>query len=133
MLPEQIIRLSRIILQSSIMAIFLFSCVLYTTATITWFAIRFQEPSVNYWYIFGLLTTIFWALLGVTPAELFLVFLPLSISIGICVQTVWDRFMVKSFGLSDLRHGSRSIWEKIYSRTTDPAPVFLQANLRVIS
>jgi hypothetical protein len=142
MLPEQIYRSSRIIQQSSIMAICLFSCALYTTVTIAWFAIRLQKSSVNYWYILGLVTTIFWALLGVTPAELFLVFLPLSVSIGICIQTVWDRrfknpsacrICVRGKG----RHGKRFILpvrptqhQYSYKPTLEPSHVDLEMNLK---
>jgi hypothetical protein len=87
-LPAQVAGSFRLVQQSSIIAIYLISCALYSISTIAWFIAMLRKSSMYYWYIFGLAATIFWTLLGITPVELFLVFLPLSVSIGICVQTI---------------------------------------------
>lgn len=88
MIPAQVVRSSRLVQQSSIIAVYLLSCALYSISTIAWFVLRLQKSSMYCWYIFGLAAAIFWTLLGVTPAELFLVFLPLSVSIAVCLQTI---------------------------------------------
>ena len=43
---------------------------------------------MGYWYFYIPLATVFWSLQGLTAAELFLAFLPLSVSIGICLYTI---------------------------------------------
>jgi len=93
-IPEQIIRSCRLAERSFIIALYLLFSAIYSTSTIAWFATRLQKISLYRWYIYTLAIIIFWALLGVTHAELFLFFLPLSISIGICLYSICSRLFV---------------------------------------
>jgi len=111
-IPEQIIRSCRLAERSFIIALYLLFSAIYSTSTIAWFATRLQKISLYRWYIYTLAIIIFWALLGVTHAELFLFFLPLSISIGICLYSICSRLFV--IPPSDKRCGEDQDWhEKI--------------------
>jgi hypothetical protein len=104
-IPPQAGTSSRYIHRSSIFTAYLLSCALYSASTIAWFVLRLKKASINYWYFFGLIATIFWALLGVTPTELFLAFLPLSVSIGICIHTISGESVANLMGCKDSAKG----------------------------
>jgi len=87
-LPGQLVKSCRLTERSFIIALYLLSSASYSTSTMAWFATQLQKISLCYWYIYGLVIILFCALLGVTPAEIFLVFLPLSVSVGICLYTI---------------------------------------------
>jgi hypothetical protein len=90
-IPAQVVKASHLVPQGLLLAAFIIASATFSLSTIAWFSTKVQKTSMHYWCIFGILITIFWALLGVTPSELFLAFLPVSISTNVCFYTFWAR------------------------------------------
>jgi hypothetical protein len=84
----QVVRASHLVLSSLIPVSYLLASAIWSISTLGWIATRLRSPCLGQWYIYILLATTFWAFQGVTAAELFLAFLPLSVSIGVCLYTI---------------------------------------------
>lgn len=84
----QVAKTSHLVPFDFILVSYLLTSAIWSISTVGWKITRLQSPWVGYGYLYILLGTAFWSLQGLTPAELFLAFLPLSVSIGICLYTI---------------------------------------------